>query len=1286
MSNQTPPENEADEDPLSTRPVLPQQTPSGTTVKKPAEEPGVENIDPLATLAAPKEPDQTQSLGQGTIHHVASTSLDRELPKSHRFQILRPHAQGGLGEVWIALDHELKREVAVKEIKSTYVEDPVAQSRFVREAEITGKLEHPGVVPVYGFGLNAMGNPYYAMRFIEGRSLKTAIDEFHASNPASHVRSLAFRELLRRFIDVCNTLHYVHHQGVLHRDVKPHNIMVGRYGETLVVDWGLAKKQDEADHPIPSHVSVNAALSGESATMDGSALGTPQYMSPEQAAGDWENVGPKSDLYSLGATLFHLLTGVNPFANMSVSTVLAKVQSGDFQRPRQIRPSIPPALESICLKAMRLRPEERYEDCRALSADLERWLADEPVEAHGENFAERWYRRARRHRAWVMGVATVLPVLLLVMIVAALFVNAERLNAVAQRDLAIKAKDREAAQRLAAQESDRKAREQEAIARFQEEEAKRSAEEAGSTLSHLLIANGVRAQSDGDLGLAALWLQRALPVVEKYRPADIASLRVQLKQLINRLPRPTQYQPFPTEVTAWGVIPTLSPDGRSILIRGGASAIAGIDSRTGKLLWDSIPHAGLVDVCVFSPDSSHFVTTSDLHELKCFNTTTGEQVGATIKTEGKVTLHGSRTEFALDIRRDHQQIAVATTIDDQSYLEIYAVDTGKPSHPPMEFDEPILGIAIDSLRERIVIATSSELYRVDGKSGEKHSIPLRIDEIWHIQPSHDGQLLSVSSGSGYAQILDLGTLEPLAFRCEHSGPVTRTVFSPDDRYCASLSADNTVRVWDLENKKSVGNPLRHRERPWKARFSDDSLQIITVGFDHHVAVWDVQTGDLIGSPLHYQYAPEAAIVDGSALVVDSVSCSRWELSHAETPYSYVIEIPQELRGKIQGAGYSASGAIYVIGTQHGWFIEKSDEESFKPLLTTQAPIKSWHVCDDGKHVVLADSSGTLLLIEIENRKTVEVQLGQAPILVRYVPELHQVLSAMEDGSVRRIDAETGRQIEPALSHSSPITAWDVSRDGKWLAVGTQSQKIHVWDLKTMEPSREPIDLQKFGIDQMMVSLAFAKDGSAIVAGTQFGQVYLCQPFKQNSKVQKYSLDGAIQQVQFTPDDRYVLASGYTKGVRMWDWQKPEAVARTFDQDFYSLFAACDPATRLIATGGLGKVCIFDVSTSRLLAPSLQFRALGLAFHPLRSELLTLDAEIRSWDFSEENRSADDLRTLLHALTHRRLDDSGGVGYWNAVEMQGIVEDSKRRFETEFVPKQIGRGALQSKKSASKKTD
>ena len=343
-------------------------------------------------------------------------SMGHSTSAGTRFRIVRPHAKGGLGEVFVALDTELNRDVAVKEIQDDFADDPHYRARFKFEAEVTGGLEHPGIVPVYGLGHTADGRPYYAMRFIKGHSLKDAILRFHEAekqpgrDPGQS--TLELRELLGRFIDVCDAVAYAHSRNVLHRDLKPGNIMLGKYGETLVVDWGLAKALDEPEtegrierSELPLKPQSGSALEP---TLSGSVVGTPAYMSPEQVDPRFGTLGVRSDAYCLGATLYHLLTGHAPCEAEDRGHIYQKVLAGEIPPPRSLNSRVAPALEAICLKAIARQPVDRYDSAEALKRDIERWLADEPVTAWREPFTIRVRRWARHNRTKVTAAAAAL--------------------------------------------------------------------------------------------------------------------------------------------------------------------------------------------------------------------------------------------------------------------------------------------------------------------------------------------------------------------------------------------------------------------------------------------------------------------------------------------------------------------------------------------------------------------------------------------------------------------------------------------------------------------------------------------------------------------------------------------------------------------------------------------------------------------------------------------------------------------------------------------------------------
>ncbi len=345
--------------------------------------PGV-SADGSAAHAAPPEP--------------ASGPKLAEACPCGRFLILRRHAEGGLGTVSIAVDGTLHRRVALKQMRPELADDPVARLRFIREVRITGQLEHPAIVPVYAFGQDEDARPYYAMRFVEGPTLDEAIAA-HCANPDA----VGFNDLLRRFVDLCRAVAYAHSQGVIHRDLKPQNVVVGMYGETILLDWGLAKQLGDAAKPASADPGLNAGHSPANAlNSDANPVGTPAYMAPEQAGGQATTAGTAADIYSLARsfTRFSRASRHTP----PITRAIFSTASPWPRRPRP-RPCAEPsrALEAICLKAMSRQPADRYQHADYIATDIDRFLAGQPVDVYPESLLERasrWRRPTRRSSSW----------------------------------------------------------------------------------------------------------------------------------------------------------------------------------------------------------------------------------------------------------------------------------------------------------------------------------------------------------------------------------------------------------------------------------------------------------------------------------------------------------------------------------------------------------------------------------------------------------------------------------------------------------------------------------------------------------------------------------------------------------------------------------------------------------------------------------------------------------------------------------------------------------------------
>jgi serine/threonine-protein kinase len=351
---------------------------------------------------------------------------DVELPEGtavteQRYAIQSHLAKGGLGTVFVAEDRELRREVALKFILERFAGDPDCLASFRAEREITARMQHPGIVPVYGVGQLASGRPFYVMRYIKGRSLKEAIAEFYSRSAAlaPAEREMEFHKLLTSFVAACHTVAYAHNRYVINRDLKPEHIMLGRYGETLVVDWGLAMRVDPPDAKAdPSANTVLADPSTGNSSRGGA--GTLMFMSPEQAAGA-VFLTPATDIYSLGATLYVILTGKLPFAaSGSLPELRQKVIRGEFVPPRQINPRCAKALDAVCRKAMAGTPQERYPTAEALAADIERHLADQPVSVLQDTRGEAALRWTRRHRGAALTALAALVSLTVLALLASL--------------------------------------------------------------------------------------------------------------------------------------------------------------------------------------------------------------------------------------------------------------------------------------------------------------------------------------------------------------------------------------------------------------------------------------------------------------------------------------------------------------------------------------------------------------------------------------------------------------------------------------------------------------------------------------------------------------------------------------------------------------------------------------------------------------------------------------------------------------------------------------------------
>jgi len=361
----------------------------------------------------------------GDLSTAVLERLVGRLGARHRYRIKSFISRGGQGKVYRVWDEDLRRNLAMKVLLAKGdAEEPLPAhevdtrtlARFLEEAQVTGQLDHPGIVPVHELGLDSRGRVYFTMKLVKGRNLE-AIFDLVEEGAEGWSRTRALGVLIR----VCEAMSYAHAKGVIHRDLKPSNVMVGKYGEVYVMDWGLARvtgiedRKDLRVQPAPESTVLRSARREAASpdspliTMDGDVLGSPAYMSPEQAHGDLKAVGPHSDVYAAGAMLYHLLAGHMPYVPPGKSAgnhaVLQRVREGPPEPLEKVAPGAPGELVAICERAMARDWRERHPDMGALAADLQAYVEGRVVPTYERGALAELRKWVRRNRGLAAAIA-----------------------------------------------------------------------------------------------------------------------------------------------------------------------------------------------------------------------------------------------------------------------------------------------------------------------------------------------------------------------------------------------------------------------------------------------------------------------------------------------------------------------------------------------------------------------------------------------------------------------------------------------------------------------------------------------------------------------------------------------------------------------------------------------------------------------------------------------------------------------------------------------------------------